>query len=191
MIQNAYSKSPTHHLITYQTTWSHRSLTKLIIMNHHSTRNTWEHIASIPIWTYFFCLRMHHRNSKIVFWIQPWHYRRKQNVPPECTVYVDIICRRLRCVRWKVWFLEVGFCMDSRGGGGFKCSCTSTSSPMKTLTIVLYRRQCELICCAIALHIRKKLKEQILIRHLHSTGEIVILRKEINFLSGSLNLKAL
>ena len=53
MIQNAYSKSPTRHLITYQTTWSHRSLIKLIIINHHSTRNTWEHIASTPIWTYF------------------------------------------------------------------------------------------------------------------------------------------
>ena len=42
MIQNAYSKSPSRHLITLQTAWSNRSLTKLIIINHHSTRNTWE-----------------------------------------------------------------------------------------------------------------------------------------------------
>ena len=55
----------------------------------------------------FFCSRVHHCNSKIAFWIQRWHYRRKQNVPPEFTFYVDIICRRLRCVRWKVWSLEV------------------------------------------------------------------------------------
>ena len=37
----------------------------------------------------------------------------------------------------------------------------------------------------------KKLKGQILINHLHSTVEIVNRRKEINFLSGNLNLETL
>ena len=50
---------------------------------------------------------------------------------------------------------------------------------------------CEVICCAIALRIRKKLKEQILMEYVHSSWQIVIRRKEINFLSGSLNPKAL
>ena len=74
MIQNASSKSQTRHLITYQTKWFHRSLIKLIIINNNSIRNTWEQIASTPIWTYFFCSRLHHCNSKIVLWIQPLHY---------------------------------------------------------------------------------------------------------------------
>ena len=62
-----------------------------------------------------------------------------------------------------------GFLHRQWGGGRCKCSCTSSSSRMKTRKDVQYSRRFEVICCAIALHIRKKLKEQILMDHLHLT----------------------
>ena len=69
----------------------------------------------------------------------------------------------------KIWSLDVDSCIDNEGGEKCKCSCTSSSSRMKTPKDVQYWRRSEVICCAIALHIRKKLKEQILMEHLHST----------------------
>ena len=39
-----------------QTAWSNRSLTKLIIINHHSTRNTWEHYCFNTHLNVFFLL---------------------------------------------------------------------------------------------------------------------------------------
>ena len=101
--QNAYSKSPTRHLITHHTVRSHRSLTKLIIINHHWPRNTWEHIFLTPIWTNFFT----YGNLEIVIKTEPWHHRRKPNTPSKSKFYVNIICRRLRSVLWKFWSPEV------------------------------------------------------------------------------------
>ena len=107
---NAYSKSPTRHLRTHHTAWSHRSLTKLIIINHHWHRNTWEHIPSTPIWTNFTV----YGNLEIAIKTQPWHHRRKSNTPLEsssCSIDKEM-CRLLE-PRVKIWSLGWPSCQWS------------------------------------------------------------------------------
>ena len=66
---------------------------------------------------------------------------------------------------------EENFVPFHHTGGKWKCSCTSSSSRMKTPKDVQYLHRSRVICCAIALHIRKKLKAQILMEHVQSTLE--------------------